>query len=147
MCATLQLLFCIKSNSLNSCAFTVWVAFLSGIQVQWCKCFWALVTICGGCTHHFWYIYHRMKERRLEAVRQLSHSLVDYTSILLLVFWQLKSPACSSIYLPTWKAGACHCSLSTVVITCPCDFSRLTCLSQFTVTVVFHHWADLCHST
>ena len=33
VCATLQLLFCIKSNSLNSCTFTVRVAFLSGIQV------------------------------------------------------------------------------------------------------------------
>ena len=31
--ATLLLLFCIKSNSLNSCTFIVRVAFLSGIQV------------------------------------------------------------------------------------------------------------------
>ena len=33
VCATLLLLFCIKSNTLNSCTFTVRVAFLSGIQV------------------------------------------------------------------------------------------------------------------
>jgi len=33
------------------------------------------------------------------------------------------------------------------LVNCPSDFSRLTCLSQFLVTVVFRYWADLCHST
>ena len=34
--------------------------------------------------------HHRMKQRRLEVGPQFSHSPIDYTRMLLLVFWQLR---------------------------------------------------------
>ena len=105
---------------------------------------WMIMFGLRGCDLAVTHTYHRMKQRRLEADRQFSHSPVDYTSMLLLVFLTTYI-SCMQLYLLTnlksWGMSLFLDNCSHSLALWP------TCMSQFTVTVVFHYWADLRNST